>query len=144
MVNAQAGASDVALTVRSRPTAVEPGTATVPVRLGFARPIGLPVGAPVQIDIGAEERRDVVVVPAAAVVHEGDEAAVFVVSEGKAHRHQVQTGVADGAKVEITSGVNAGDRVIVDGQAGLPDSAPVREATPSDHETPPAVRDGAP
>ena len=128
IVSAPTGTSDVDLTVKSRPTAVEPGTATVPVRLGFARPVNLPVGTPVQIDIRAEERHDVVVVPVAAVVHEGDEIAVFVVREGKARRHPVQAGVADGVTVEITSGVDAGDHVIVDGQVGLPDDAPVTEA----------------
>jgi multidrug efflux pump subunit AcrA (membrane-fusion protein) len=102
----------------------------------------MPVGTPVQIDISAEEHRDVVVVPVTAVVHEGDEIAVFVVTERKAHRHPVQTGVADGAKVEITSGINAGDRVIVDGQSGLPDGAPITEARSPGSETPAAVKDG--
>ena len=127
IANAPTRTTDVALTVKSRPTAVEPGTGTVPVRLGFARPVSLPVGTPVQIEISAEEHRDVVAVPAAAVVHEGDAAAVFVVSDGKAQRHPVQTGLSDGAMVEIASGINAGDRVVVDGHAGLPDGAPVTE-----------------
>jgi RND family efflux transporter MFP subunit len=142
LVQAPAGASDVALTVASRPTAVEPGTATVPVRLGFARPIPIPVGTPVQVDIAAEEHRDVVLVPAAAVVREGGEAGVFVIGDGKAHRHTVETGLTDGSNVEILSGVAAGDRVIVDGQAGLPDGAPVTEAAAS-RKPAPAERDGA-
>ena len=86
MVSAPTGASDVALTVKSGATAVEPGTATVPVRVGFVRSISIPVGTPVQIDIAAQEHRDVVIVPTTAVVREGDEAAVFVVSDGKADR----------------------------------------------------------
>jgi RND family efflux transporter MFP subunit len=143
LITAVTGTPDVELTVKSRPTAVEPGTATVPVRLGFARSVRLPVGTPVQIEISAETHRDVVVLPAAAVVHEADETAVFVVVDGTAHRRAVQTGVADGEHVEITSGVDAGDRVIVDGQAGLPDGAPVTDATSSGPGTPPAAKDGA-
>lgn len=144
IVNAPTGTAEVDVSVKSRPTAVEPGTATVPVRLGFARPIAIPVGTPVQVDIAAEEHRDVVVVPAAAVVHEGPDAAVFVVSDGKAHRHPVQTGLTDGANVEIVSGITAGDRVIVDGQTGLPDGAPVTEAALEGQGAAPPPKDGAP
>lgn len=131
MVSAATGAADVELTVKSAPTAVEPGTATVPVRLGFVRSISIPVGTPVQIDIAAQEHRDVVIVPATAVVREGDQAAVFVVLDGKAHQVRVEIGLTDKANVEIVSGVAAGDSVIVEGHAGLPDGAPVTTAEPS-------------
>ena len=43
-----AGESEVALKVVSRPSAVDPGTATIPVRLAFARATNLPAGAPVR------------------------------------------------------------------------------------------------
>jgi len=127
MVSSPTGAADVALTVKSRPTAVDAGTALVPVRLGFVRALAVPVGTPVEIEIAAEEHRDVVAVPSAAVVREGDETAVFVVSAGKAHRHAVELGLTDHSKTEIVSGIAAGDHVIVDGQAGLPDGATVTE-----------------
>ncbi len=121
-------AAAVALNVRSMPTAVEPGTATVPVRLAFAEPVRIPVGAPVQVDIEAERHAGVVLVPVAAIVREGDVAAVFVDSGGTARRHAVEVGLSDGTNVEIPSGVAEGDDVIVDGQAGLPDGAPVTVA----------------
>ncbi len=144
MVHAPTGASDTALAVKSRPTAVEPGTATVPVRLAFTRAINIPVGTPVQIDIAADQHRDVVIAPAAAVVREGDETAVFVVSEGKARRRPIQVGLADDAHVEIVSGIAAGDRVIVNGQTGLSDNAPVTEGAPAGKETGPPAKDEAP
>src|SRR5207344_683489 len=40
------GAPPVALKTLSRPMAVDPGTATVPVRLAFTGPANLPTGAP--------------------------------------------------------------------------------------------------
>ncbi|MDR1990560.1 MAG: efflux RND transporter periplasmic adaptor subunit [Acidobacteriaceae bacterium] len=128
LVNTPTETPDVELTIKSQPTAVDPATGTVPVRLGFARPVNIPVGTPVQIEINAEEHRNVVVVPAAAVVHEGEDVAVFVVSDDKAHRRPVHIGIADGTHVEIVDGINAGDTVIVDGHAGLPDEAPVTDA----------------
>ena len=144
MVNAPTGASDIGLAVASRPTAVEPGTPTVPVRLAFTCPIDIPVGSPVEVDIAADEHRDVVIVPTAAVVHEGDEAAVFVVNEGKAQRRPIQIGLTDDAHVEVVSGIAAGDRVVVDGQAGLPDDAPVTEAAPVRQDAASAAKQEAP
>ena len=128
-----AGESDVALKVVSRPSAVDPGTATIPVRLGFVRPTNLPAGAPVQVDIEAEKHEGAVIVPDSAIVREGDETAVFVVNDNKAARHEVKTGLSDGERIEILSGVSAGDQVIVEGQAGLPDGAAVTTATPESH-----------
>jgi len=135
MVMAPPAAPEAVLTVKSLPTAVEPGTATVPVRLAFARPSRIPVGAPVQVDIEAEQHTGVVVIPMAAVVREGEDTAVFVVGDGAAHRRQVQLGLADGTSVEIRSGVDAADTVVVDGQAGLPDGAPVMEASVSEAQS---------
>ena len=127
-----AGDSEIALKVVSRPAAVDPGTATIPVRLGFVRPTNLPAGAPVQVDIDAEEHDEAVLVPDSAIVREGDDTAVFVVNDGKAARHEVRIGLSDGTKTEVLSGVAAGDQVIVEGQAGLPDGATVTTAKPED------------
>jgi multidrug efflux pump subunit AcrA (membrane-fusion protein) len=79
----------------------------------------------VQVDIEAEQHSNVVLIPADAIVREGDETAVFVAAGGKAARRPVKIGLADGARVEIVSGVKAGEAVIVDGQAGLPDGAAI-------------------
>jgi RND family efflux transporter MFP subunit len=124
----------VALAVRSRPTAVDAGTATVPVRLVFAARVNIPVGAPVQVAIDAEHHRDVVVVPVGAIVREGEETAVFVASGGKAHRRAVRLGITDQTAAEVLSGLNAGERVIVDGQTGLPDDAAITEMTAKEAE----------
>jgi RND family efflux transporter MFP subunit len=68
------GGATATLKVVSRPAAVDANTATAPIRLAFAAPTAIPIGAPVQLTIDAEEHRDVVLVPAAAVTHEGEEA----------------------------------------------------------------------
>lgn len=114
-----------ALRVVSRPAAVEPGTAAVPVRLAFVRPTALPAGAPVQMDIHAEEHVKVVLVPAEAIVREAEETAVFVVVGNKAKRRPVVTGLSDAQHVEVRSGLKVGELVITRGQAGLPDDAAI-------------------
>lgn len=126
---ATGAARDLALSVLAPPTAVEAGAAAAPVRLRPGRPVPLPVGTPVQVVIEAEHHHQVVLVPRAAIVREGDETAVFVARDGKAHRQPVTLGLTDGEQVEIVTGLAAGEPVIVDGQAGLPDDAAIRIAT---------------
>ena len=126
LVPAAPGGPAAALKVVSRPAQVDAGTATIPVRLAFASPAGYPVGAPVEADIDAERHANAVLIPSPALVREGEETAVFVANGDKAERRAVQIGLADGRHIEITSGVKAGDNVIVDGQAGLPDGATIR------------------
>jgi RND family efflux transporter MFP subunit len=127
------GAGASTLKIASSPAAVQAGTATVPVRAAFTGPVNYPVGAPVQLEIEAETHRDVVLVPATAVVHEGPETAVFVAvtsgSEKTAQRRVVTTGLEDERRVEITKGVNAGDAVLTSGQNGLPDAAKITVAS---------------
>jgi RND family efflux transporter MFP subunit len=124
-VAAATGTPGAALAVASRPAAVQEGTATIPVRLAFKQPAGYAVGTPLEVEIDGETHRQVVLVPTAAVVHEGDESAVFVVNADKAQRRVVMTGASDADHVEITQGIKAGETVIVTNQNGLPDGATV-------------------
>jgi RND family efflux transporter MFP subunit len=124
----------VPMKVASRPAAVEPGTAAAPVRLAFlssSSSSNLAVGTPVQTEIDAEEHRNVVLVPADAIVHEGDETAVFVAVANKAQRRPVVVGITDKDHAEITSGVKAGEQIITHGQAGLPDGAAISVEKPA-------------
>jgi membrane fusion protein (multidrug efflux system) len=112
--------------VASLPAAVEPSSATANVRLSFAHLTRLTAGTPVQVEIYTDEHPDVVVVPAAAIVREGDQTLVIVAGDdGKAHRKPVTPGLASGSEIEIRSGVTPGDQVIVKGQDALPDDAAI-------------------
>ena len=124
-IEVAAGAEPLALEVVSRPAAVEPGTAAAPVRLAFAAATQLAAGTPVQVDIEAEEHAGVVLVPAAALLDEGGETAVFIAAGDRAQRRTVLTGLADEEFVELRSGVREGELVITRGQAGLPDGASI-------------------
>jgi len=129
------GAPDLALKVISRPAQVEPGTASIPVRLAFVgAATNLSAGTPVQVDIDAEQHTNVVIIPATALVREGEQTAVFVVMGDKAQRRPVQVGLTDGTDLEIVSGVKAGEMVIVEGQNGLPDGAKIAIETGEDED----------
>jgi len=71
--------------------------------------------------------RDRVVVPQAAVQSSQAGSFVWVVSDDVAHRRAVDLGANSGERVEITHGVNAGDKVVVRGADRLTgDAARVR------------------
>lgn len=106
------------------PGAADPATGTAPVRLQLAGV--LPVGTTVQADIEAETVNDALVIPAAAVVRDEGKAHVYVLgADGKAHRREVEIGLASTDEVQVLSGVEASEKVIVKGQSGLPDGAAV-------------------
>lgn len=120
------GRTDEAARVLTRPPRVEPSSATAPVRLGFVRPTRLAAGMVVEVEVVAETRENALVVPAAALVREEGEPFVMVAgADSKAHKHPVTLGLATRELIEITSGLDAGARVIVRGQDALPDGAEV-------------------
>jgi RND family efflux transporter MFP subunit len=64
-------------------------------------------------------------VPAAAVMQRGQMELLFVATNGHAQMRIVKTGRRVGAEVELVSGVDAGEAVIVENAAGLMDGQPV-------------------
>jgi RND family efflux transporter MFP subunit len=83
----------------------------------------------VQIAIGPA-RKSVVVPQGAVQLEEGSlKGVVFVVDAAKvAHRKDIEAGLVVGGKMEIRSGLAAGETVVVEGSYALPDGAAVRVA----------------
>ena len=112
--------------VISRPASVDVATGTAVVRVSLGSGTRLTAGTPVQVEIQTEEHKDVVIVPASAIVHEAEETSVFVVgADQKAHKKKVVIGIEAGEDAEVRSGVVASEKVITKGQAELPDGATV-------------------
>jgi len=115
--------------VLTRPAAVDPGGVAADVRIAFDHETTLPAGTPVRVDIVTDEHPDALAVPTEAVLHEDENAFVMLAgSDKKAHKTKVATGLSTAKQIEITSGLKAGDAVIVQGQQGLPDGAPITVA----------------
>ena len=64
-------------------------------------------------------------VPASSVVQRGQMEILFVVRDGLAQLRIVKTGKRVGAEVELVSGLEAGETIVVSGGAGLVDGQPV-------------------
>jgi RND family efflux transporter MFP subunit len=71
-----------------------------------------------------------VLVPAAAIRKEGDQAVVFVLKERRAQRRTVTLGGTIGDSRQVLAGVSPGEAVIVDAPAGLKDDAAATAAKP--------------
>lgn len=69
--------------------------------------------------------KEVVLVPAAAVVRRGQLEIVFIADKDAARLRLVRTGRQSGAAVEIVSGLGAGERVVVAEAAQLVDGQPI-------------------
>ncbi len=102
----------------------ESGTFRVTVELGGAEGRLRP-GMFGRFSIVYDQRDDVVLVPAAAVLSEDGRSSVFVVSDGRAERRAVVPGYRDNGHYEIIEGLQAGEQIVVTGQASLRSGAEV-------------------
>jgi len=109
--------------------AVDAATGTGPVRLHPATDdTSLLLGRVVEARIAVAAHEKVLFVPAAALRGgAGGAVEVVAVTDHKARVRSVATGIRDGDRVEIVSGLAAGDAVVVDDPVGLADGAPVRD-----------------
>jgi multidrug efflux pump subunit AcrA (membrane-fusion protein) len=106
-----------------------PTDLTIPVRIDPRPQVdGLGVGLFGTARIFVGERRDVPVLPPAAVILDDvtGKARIATVAEGKVHWVEVTTGLEDKERIEIrTPTLDPGTKVIVAGQVGLPEESPV-------------------
>ena len=79
------------------------------------------------IKIAVEKHTGVLVVPVDALVMEKTNAFLFRITDGKAKKFPVTAGFNDGAMVEIATGLQPGEKVILVGKLTLTDGQPVTE-----------------
>jgi len=139
------GNEDVAGKVTLVSPALDPNSTTVEVWVEAPNPDGrLRPGSSVTLEMVAKAIDDDVVVPASAVLKtpEGT-AVVMIVKEDHAQAVEVETGVREADRVQITKGLSGGETVIVRGSYGLPDKTKVKiaESQGSGPEKPGAGKD---
>jgi RND family efflux transporter MFP subunit len=86
-------------------------------------------GATVTASVVLEEHADAVTVPEQSVVLRPAGEVVYVVEAGKARQRVVQVGINQDGRVEIISGLQAGETVVVDGAGFLTEGAAVAVAS---------------
>lgn len=97
---------------------IDPKSRALQVRLRFDNPDEqLKPNMYVSVEIAAEPRENALAVPREALIRTGrSERVVAALSGGRFLPVEVQTGIESGSYVEVTSGLQEGDRVVTSGQ----------------------------
>jgi HlyD family secretion protein len=116
---------------------VDSSTTTVEVWVQLPNPgERLKPGGTVRVSIIAETIQNTIVVPATALLN-SDEGGpkVMVIDKGSvAHERKISVGVRQGDRVQIVSGLTAGDQVVTSGGLGLEDKAKVTIQKPKEED----------
>jgi RND family efflux transporter MFP subunit len=116
----------------------DPNTTTVQVFIAIANPDQrLKPGMPVHAAIATEVYKAASVVPASAILpgEEGGTAVLTISADSIAHRRAVTLGVREGNQVQILTGVNPGEEVVIVGGMGLDDNTKVKVVTTAVEES---------
>ncbi|MDX6306689.1 MAG: hypothetical protein QOI77_3658, partial [Blastocatellia bacterium] len=111
----------------------DPTNRTVEIWVTLANGAGkLRANGAAQVTISANSKTDAVVIPTAAVTLDAsnaDEGIVMVVdSASVAHETKVTVGIRTSDKMEITTGLQGGETVVIEGNFSLPDGTKVEVA----------------
>ena len=79
-----------------------------------------------RIEVHTDLTKDVIAVRSEAVIEKDGEKIVYVVEDDKAVEKKVEVGLDTGDYIQITSGLNEGERVIVKGQHYVEDKSQVK------------------
>ena len=110
-------------------TRIEPDSRAFRVRAELPNPDALlPEGLFMAVALVVAERQDAILAPEEAIIREGAESYVYVVTENTARRTPVTVGQRRDSAVEILGGLQPETEVVVKGQQSLRDKAPIRTA----------------
>ncbi len=105
----------------------------------------LKAGMFAEMKVTAEQHSDAVLVPRDAITTRTGKDVVFVAADGRAQMRQIIQGLPADGTIEVSSGVKAGEQVIVVGFDGLNDGDPVRPVqSGGDQSAQPQQQRGAP
>ena len=106
---------------------IDPNSGTVKVTVHVTGyPDGTRPGDFAQVHVVTQQRDDVLRVPNVAVFEDRGEQVVYVAQDSVAHRRVVEVGFIDDTHTEISSGLEAGESIVVKGQRSLRDGGRIR------------------
>ena len=120
---------DVPAKVTVLSPALDPNSTTEEIWVEADNPKGeLKPGTTAQVSITAKTVPNALVIPASAILtgSERRTSVMVVKSDSRAYSQDVKTGIRQGAMIQVLSGLQPGEQVIVSGQYGLPDKTKVK------------------
>jgi len=126
MLQTSTGSSLKLKITRVYPSA-DPTTRLVPIEMALPKEARVPQGAFVRVNLVIEKRDNCVLVPTDAVLQKpGGKSVVFTINGGKAVARPIVTGIESNGKVQVLSGLGAGEMLVIRGQEMLRDGVPVK------------------
>ena len=129
------GATDpVAAKVTLVSPALDPGSTTIEVWVQSSKPnSALKPGMTAQLIITARSAKDALTVPASAVYKndDGSEYVVVATADNHAAIKTVQIGIRGKERVQVKSGLSAGEKVVTSGGYALPDKTQIKIEAPA-------------
>jgi RND family efflux transporter MFP subunit len=105
----------------------QPGSGLYPVVVGLPPESGILPGAYLEGRFLVEQKKDVIVIPSDTVMYRGEKEFVYVAEDSdgllRAKLIEIKTGEGRSGRTIVTSGLKAGDRLIVSGNRSLFDGA---------------------
>jgi membrane fusion protein (multidrug efflux system) len=106
---------------------VDPASGTVKVMVDLSRnSTELVPGVFIRTKIVVDTRENTLILPRRALIKEEERSRVFVITDDAANDVELGIGYSDGDRVEVLSGLESGDLIVVDGQSRLKDGTLVR------------------
>ena len=84
------------------------------------------IGTTVNIDLVISEKHDAITIPKYAIISKDKKEFVYLAKENKAMMIDIQTGAAEKDRVEVISGLEAGDQLIITSLQRLMDGQPIQ------------------
>ncbi len=114
-------------TVREIALTPQEGTRSYPVKVYFDQPAeAVRIGQLANLFLVVQEAREVLVIPRRAVIAEDDVFRAYVVENGVAWERLLELGLVREDFVEVLSGLQEGERLIIRGQQFIEDGTPVQ------------------
>lgn len=76
-----------------------------------------------EVQISTDKKENLIVVPVASIVNEGEEKVIYVLNGDKAEKREIKTGILNNEFIQVVEGVKEGETVLVKGQNFIKDDS---------------------
>jgi RND family efflux transporter MFP subunit len=126
MIAPAAGGTPIRSPILSVSPVADAQTKLASVFAAVAPESGFNAGVALTATVTLDAAKRAVTIPYAALLDDAGQPFVFVVADGVARRHDVVTGASGADRIAILDGLNAGDRVVIQGGTAVEDGMKVR------------------
>ena len=121
--------------------ALDPSTRSLLIEMDLPNPDqALQPGTFGELTLELRKSPNALVIPAGALITQGNSKAVFIADQGKAAQLKIRTGLSDGRWLEVVQGLTGTEDVVVVGKTQLSDGTAVRASPYNLPEGTPAVQ----